>query len=313
MEEDGEIEFSVRYPFTQTAKRVIQDQNIQLSDRVVELAVGRLKNAVQGKKPSKSTAIHKSQKIEEIGSYAAARMLTGYMRNNYVTERFAVYESKRARNYLESEKQEWVETVANEFGITSKEKESIFEIPLPVYLNYSPRSIEYRLINRKIDKGFVPVKKEERRRLIEEAVRKHVLHTPIVKNPTSSIRKAASILRSSFTKVTYGKRISLPRENPPCIQKLLESVKKHENLPHSARWFLAVYLINKGMSNESLVALFSNFPDYSPKTTKYQVEHARKRGYTVPSCSTVLTHGLCVSNCNVGTPSNWGRKRGKKK
>jgi len=296
--EEG-IEFSLRYPFTKTAKRIIQEQDIQLNDRIIELAVRRIKSALEGKRPSKSTALHKSQKTEEIASYAAARVILGYMRNIFVTEKFAVYESKRTTNYLDNEEDEWLEEVASGFNIPSG------KIPLPVYLSYSPRSTHYKLINRKIEKGFVPVNKSERIRLIEEAVRKHVLHMPIVKSPTPAIRKAVSTLRSSFSKISMGRRVSLPKENPPCIKKLLESVKKHENLPHTARWFLAVYMIAKGMSNEALLSLFSNMPDYNQKTTKYQVEHARKRGYVIPSCSTVLTHGLCTSNCRVGSPSNW--------
>ena len=87
-------------------------------------------------------------------------------------------------------------------------------------------------------------------------------------------------------------------------------VKIHKNLGHQARWFLAVYLINNGMETEKIMEIFSNLPDFSEKITKYQIEHAKKRGYVVPACGTLKGYGFCVTECRIGSPLNWRKKYG---
>ncbi|MEM4272624.1 MAG: hypothetical protein QXH30_03455, partial [Candidatus Bilamarchaeaceae archaeon] len=94
-------------------------------------------------------------------------------------------------------------------------------------------------------------------------------------------------------------------ENPPCIEKLLEVAKSHQNLGHQGRWALAVYLINKGLAEEKILQIYSNFPDYDERISKYQVRHARERGYKMPACTMMMSYGLCVADCGVGNPLRW--------
>jgi DNA primase large subunit len=94
-------------------------------------------------------------------------------------------------------------------------------------------------------------------------------------------------------------------DHPPCVMKLLEEAKKHENLPHHARWYLATYLLAIGTSEDDIAKIYSDLPDFSEKVTRYQVSHIKKKGYNVPSCSTVMTYGLCCAVCRIGHPMNW--------
>jgi DNA primase large subunit len=82
-------------------------------------------------------------------------------------------------------------------------------------------------------------------------------------------------------------------------------MKKHENLAHHARWYLATYLLAIGMAEDDVVNVFSAAPDFSEKITRYQVSHIKKKGYSVPSCATVMTYGLCCAVCRIGSPINW--------
>jgi DNA primase large subunit len=59
------------------------------------------------------------------------------------------------------------------------------------------------------------------------------------------------------------------------------------------------------VSEKDIIALFSNAPDYSEKVTTYQVKQIAQRGYSVPSCATVMTYGLCCAVCKIGSPLNW--------
>ena len=303
------IDFCVKYPFSKRAKVVMDEEQIQLSEEILAKGLERIRNSLSGE-TGKSSALHKEEKIEEIASYAAARMILGHMRNRYLTNRFAIAEAKRASSYLGTEETGAVEEIALEFGITTTMTGSkALDIPLPTFIKYSPKSIDYRLINRSLKHGKVEIVYREKIRLIEEAIKKKAEKIPLLKNPSDIIKKAAEVLKAELPKLEPARTAVSFKEgdNPPCIEKLLDQLKKHENLNHQARWTLAVYLTNKGMALEKIFSLYSNLPDFNEKTTKYQLEHIQKRGYTTPACSTMLTYGLCCANCRIGSPLNWKR------
>ena len=305
----NQLEFCVRYPFTLNAKKALEDANIAISERIVELALQRIKTALKEGKIPKSSALHDNEKLENISSYAAARMILGYARNRFLTNTYAVAESKRASGYLDNESDEVIDKVASEFKILTIDKSGILFVPVYTYLKYSPRDIHYKLTNRELADGYVKLNSRyEKIRLIEEAVKKHMEKIPLVKSPPETIKSAAEYLKEFLPKINAyeAKSFSLASgELPPCIEKLMDSLKKHENLPHQARWYLAVYLIGRGMPIEEIVSIYSNLPDYNEKITRYQLEHAKKKGYAVPACATILTWGLCCADCKIGSPLNW--------
>ena len=149
----------------------------------------------------------------------------------------------------------------------------------------------------------------EGKRTPEKIGKKKAEKIPLLKNPSDLVKKAAEALKAELPKLEPTRTAVTFKEgdNPPCIEKLLDQLKKHENLNHQARWTLAVYLTNRGMTIEKIFSLYSNLPDFNEKTTRYQLEHIQKRGYTTPACSTMLTYGLCCANCRIGSPLNWKR------
>jgi DNA primase large subunit len=160
------------------------------------------------------------------------------------------------------------------------------------------------LINKKIINGRVAVRKAEQLRLIEEAVKKHIENIPVVKDIPDSMKKAGEKVLDELPKTQT--RITVKEgDHPPCVMTLLESIKKHQNLPHTARWYLATYLLAINMNEDQITGIFSGVPDFSEKTTRYQVAHARKKGYSVPACSTVMSYGLCTAVCRIGSPLRW--------
>jgi DNA primase large subunit len=291
------LEFALKYPFSEKAKEYIRD--LSLSERIVELGVERIKKALS-EKSSPRMLIHDSDKKEEIASFAAARMILGHLRNSFLTNSFAVNESKIVRAHLDHADQETIKQVGMLFGVETKES----RIDLPTYLKYSLRNPHYRLINRKLFSGFVEITPDEKKRLIEEAVKKHIESIPLVKDPPEIIKKAGEKLISEIPK-SESRIIVDVESHPPCIAKLFEEIEKHNNLPHHARWYLVTYLVGIGMSDDEIAGIYSNLPDYSEKITKYQISHIRKKAYNVPSCSTIMTYGLCCAVCRIGSPMNW--------
>ena len=129
------------------------------------------------------------------------------------------------------------------------------------------------------------------------------IHADLIKN------KLAPAIRYSYTAADL----------PPCIKKSLELLNNNENLPHSARFMLATYMLSSGKSVNEVVLLFQNAPDYNEKITKYQVEHlAGKKGsqtkYSVPACSKLVNENLCYATIDcrgITNPIQFGRKNRK--
>ncbi len=292
-----ELGFALKYPFTEEAKELIRD--MQLSERTIEMGAERVKKALRGKNAGRFV-LDEAEIKEEIASFGAARMILGSLRNQFITGRFAVNESKMVRGHLNKESKEVVNKVAARFGIMAKGN----KLDIPTYLRYSPRSREYHLINKRIFGGFVEITEGEMLRLVEEAIRKHIEDIPLVKDPPESVKKAGERLLEELPK-TQTKITVKEGDHPPCVMKLLESIKKHENLPHHARWYLATYLLAIEMDEDGITTMYSGLPDFSEKITRYQVAHAKKKGYKVPSCSTVMSYGLCCAVCRIGNPLKW--------
>ena len=305
----GEMDFAVRYPFTSTAKELLKSEGLStVTDEVLELAVRKITDSLHGR-IQKRAYMTEEGKREDLLSYAVARMILSYLRNGFITNKFAVSESKRMRACLNDENEETVDSIAGGLGIFFTEKDGRIFVSLPAFLRFTPRSPHYQLVNRAIANGLVMISNTEKRRMIEEAVRKHTERIPVVRNPPEKIKKAAKRIVDELPKRKFTSVAKLEDSHPPCIAELIDAVKRHQNLPHQARFFLAVYFMGIGMSDEQIMQFYSNFPDFSEKITKYQIEHARKRGYTTPSCASVMGYGLCRANCGIKNPLNWHRGR----
>ncbi|MEM4359845.1 MAG: hypothetical protein QXT45_04895 [Candidatus Bilamarchaeaceae archaeon] len=296
-----DLDFAVKYPFSSDAKEAVS--GIEVTDEIVEKAVGLILSAMVDNVRTKQY-LSDEEKKEDVAAYAVARMILGAMRNRYVTGKFAVAIAKLTRRNLNQESEEKLKRISAMFGIRSRNDE-VFIVD---YLRFSPKEPHYALLTRKLNKGWVKITDSEKKRLIEEAVRKHVEHIPLVKNPSKAVKDAILRIEKELPRREQ-KIVPKLEEHPPCVSHLLDEIKKHHNLPHHARWFLAVYLIEQGLSNDEIVALYSNLPDFEEKKTRYQIEHARKRGYAVPSCATIASYGICVANCGISSPTKWRGKR----
>lgn len=296
------IDFAVRYPFSEAARSYLE--GLELNARIIELGRERIKKALKGDSSARML-VHETDKREEIASAAAARMILAHLRNNFLTSRFAVNESKMVRSYLDREDRKTVDMVAAHFGIATRSEGGRILLDLPTYLRYALlRDPHYKLINRRLLSGNVEIKEEEKKRLIENAVKKHYENLPLVKDPPEEIKEAGKKLLEEMPKSEVKITVKAG-DHPPCITRLLEEARKHENLPHHARWYLATYLLAIGMDEDGITKIYSDLPDFNEKVTRYQVDHIKKKGYNVPSCSTVMTYGLCCAVCRIGNPMNW--------
>ncbi|MDD5337648.1 MAG: hypothetical protein PHS02_04145 [Candidatus ainarchaeum sp.] len=301
--------FAARYPFTSTAKELMKERSIDVNESMAELGFERLKSALRGEIKRK-LILHEEDAVEEIIAYAAARMMLSHMRNRFLANRYAVAEAKKAFAYLGSESAENVDRVAKDMGLNSFSLENgKLSVDIADFLTYAPKDVHYGLVSRELGAGRVSVNEHERLRLIEEAIKKYLERVPETQSVPPAIKKFAEKLYALLPKIEPQKISFKEGDNPPCIEAILELLKKHENVGHSGRWLLAVYLINAGVSTQDMLKIFSNAPDYNEKISTYQIEHARKKSYRMPSCSSVAVYGYCVAVCNIGNPMNWARRK----
>lgn len=305
--------FAAKYPFSSKAKEIMRERSVETGDRMADLGYERLSSALKGEIKRK-VFLHEEDAIEEILSYATARMILSHLRNRFLSNRYAIAEAKKTFVYLGNETDENILSLAKDLGIHSFSGEKKPMVGIPDFLLFAPKDAHYKLSSREVSNGKVSISEHERIRLVEEAVKKYVEKIPESQSVPPQIKKAADKLFALLPKIEPQKISFKEGENPPCIEALLEMMKKHENVGHTGRWLLAVYLINRGMSTQDMLKIFSNAPDYSERIATYQIEHARKRGYKMPNCSSVAGYGYCVANCMITNPLNWkpGRTQVKK-
>lgn len=282
-------------PFTAAAKKALKGTT--LSPALLERAKERILSSYMGKMLLE----------DDLAVFAAMRLVLGAMRNAYIVNRIAVNESKFYSQRIAKLREEEVVAIAKELGIDF----SNGSVSLPSYLRSAPLSPHYALINRKVSKGRVEVSRQELIRMIQEVLRKRMEELPAIED--KDIVKVAKEIEGKLLSREV-KEVKIKKGDfPPCVLSLLTEIKKHKNLPHHARWFLAVFLVNAGYSNQDILAIYKNLPDFKEKITLYQINHIRKKQYKTPSCATVMSYGLCRAACGITNPMLWGRLSEQKK
>jgi DNA primase large subunit len=177
---------------------------------------------------------------------------------------------------------------------------------------------EWKLINRSVNGGFVYLDVEETVRLVRNElsilIYNKIKDMKITKIPNEIKLQANSIKQNIVIPRHFN---SKTLKFPPCINHAIEQLNKNENLPHSARFLLATYMLALGKSIDEIIQLFKNAPDYNEQITRYQIEHlAGKKGsltkYSVPSCSKLANENLCfyTDECKgITNPIQFGIKR----
>jgi DNA primase large subunit len=191
-------------------------------------------------------------------------------------------------------------------------------------LAYSFHAPHWKLVNRFVNNGYVLMSKTEYARLLQIEVNNYVYEKTLEPVPVEAVpdsfRKAADEIVGVWSKLEAGKLGYIPlkerTDTPPCISRMIKRMENGENASHFERLVVATFMIARNRNIDEIIEFFSKQPDYKYSVTKYQVEHlAGLRGggkkYSVPSCRTILTNGLCypAEYCKgVRHPLRYGEK-----
>ncbi len=307
----SDLKFFAHYPFSDQAKEFVRKEQFQLDATSVSLGKERLRQALEDGKLKVISSNMESDLKSHLIAYASSRAILACWDNAYARARTAVCESKSAREYLNSQLDQqcgYDEFLAQSFGLnfiknSQNQVEHSFKLAFYDYLRYCPLDIKYKLTNMELSAGFVKLTNAQRTRILEEAIRRK-LETPIPKIKMQNQYISDAIVQlSAFLPKQKIEPSSISREDfAPCINKMLSDLQSSQNVAHSGRLSLAIYLIKAGLSDVQIVSVFEKAPDYNKETTAYQIKYIRNKEYTMPSCKTMQVYGLCVSDCNCGSP-----------
>ncbi|MBA3044758.1 MAG: DNA primase large subunit PriL [Candidatus Thermoplasmatota archaeon] len=271
--------------------------------------------------------------LVELLSYVVARIIVSCTADEHLIQRYALAEAITTQKRLESEKLDFVIEMAVLMGMDAVAINATeTSIHFTDYLRHSSdmRSEEWKLNNQELDRGRVPVSKDRLARLLQHAIKDSIeaeLPLPVnddiiaaFKNSIDLVIEEVARRKARFEEESYG-RVSFLRL-PPCMKKLLDMMKKGQNVPHVGRFALTSFLHIIGMTNDDIVTVFSSSPDFKEQLARYQIDHITGKTsgveYLPPECSTMRTHGVCFdpdSLCKkkwLNHPLTYYRVKGKK-
>ena len=163
---------------------------------------------------------------------------------------------------------------------------------------------EWRLVNRPLDEGQVPITHAELGDLLEKAIERRVadgLPLAVPEPVADALAGPESQVRETLSELELTREIDtvVPDLFPPCMRALLDSVRKGEHLEHHSRFAITAFLTSIGMSTDEIVEFYSVNPGFGEEITRYQTDHIRGETspteYSPPSCATMQSYGDCVN------------------
>lgn len=310
-----ELTTLAKYPFLHEASAYIRAEGISLEELLTDEAYARARalgrtlvvEALERGPPEERVAIATADQLATLLAYPVARILVSAVADNYLTRRYALREAIAAEGRLESEPDDIVLHLANELGVDLRREDDAFRLHFADFLKHTStmRETPWKLINQRLDGGYVTLRREKAVRILRNAVQRKIeeglplpVNDAILDAFRSDLREIRGLLaakKAAFKAEDIGK-ISITRF-PPCMYNLLAQIQNHENVPHMGRFAIVSFLHHIGMSNEEIFRVFGDVPDFAVDVTKYQIDHitgtTSATEYTPPECSTMKSYGLC--------------------
>jgi DNA primase large subunit len=310
-----------RYPFLRSAREAVAAAEVDLAEvvggerTVVERAMERIELALEEGVVGEQ---HRRVRVEVL-SYPVARVLVSLVDEHVLTRKYTRAEARTARQRLEADRQGsalkssrrrrlGLSDLLAEFDLseTVQETPDGYHVGVGTYLRLAADQFgdEWRLVNRELADGEVPVTEAELLSLVGEAVRQRVddgLPLPVPDPVATELDDEQGRLRERLADLDLMRDIDtvVPEMFPPCMTYLLDQIQKGEHLEHHSRFAIASFLTSIGLSTDEIVDLFQVNPGFGEDVTRYQVDHIRgatsSTDYSPPSCATMQSYGDCVN------------------
>ncbi len=309
------LEDMARYPFLSEAKEYIKEEAPPLEELIDDGIWGPVR--VRGKERVLETLEEGSVKIksmageveyeEELFSYPIARMLVSSVADDFLVRKYSLGEAERVIRELSREEDSKILRFASELEIDAGIDGEKFTVFFGDYLENTQglRSSEWKLVNQDMRSGEVYLKRKKFIRLLKEKVYSTIsdplpvaVSDPILDRFESEIELIEETLEEKRTEIEDVDLGKVENELfPPCIKKLLAGQKEGENLSHEARFALTAFLRKVGLSEDEIISIFQEAPDFDKDLASYQIEHIigeiSGTEYSPPGCDLMKTNGIC--------------------
>lgn len=271
-------------------------------DHIWTRAIDRIKSAVDNK-----VYQHSDNVSYEIISFVLAVKIVRATNNKRLLKRFVLYESMVVEQSLYSDFDD--ETIRNillakfsSLNVVEKEGDE-YKIRISDYLFMMNQfnEPEWRLVNQKVDSGFVYVKKSKFVRLMRIGIMKY-LDNMISSLPITLPSIFNEYVTTAGSMLKDFENVPMSKTYPPCMAKILDQINKGENPNNISRVILGTYLLNRGMNVEQIVNIFTSTPDHDDRKTKYHI--TKLKGYKSYGCSKIESFGLCFRSEQCGNIKN---------
>lgn len=327
-----------RYPYFESAREAVEAVDVSLPALVAERAppVERGRERVERALVDGTTAAESPRRWgarDELLSYPVARILVSLLDAPAAVEKYAAAEAATARERFVSDVESDdelrstggasvnLDALLREFSLDDAvvavdgsadgrdaSGAGRFSVEVGAYLALADADWGdgWRLVNRDLRTGRVPVERDELYRLLEEAVRRRVaegLPFEGLRDSSGGERLADALepeiadLRDLLSARNPTKTIDtvVPELFPPCLSRLTDRARRGAALDPHERFALLAFLTAIGMETDEIVA-FCEASSIDPEAIRYQTEFLRDGSgaqFPPPSCETLEAYGIC--------------------
>jgi len=314
---DWNLRDMAKYPFIGDAKKYIREEAPSFDELIQNRLWGEVRK--RGKERVLQTLSEGRVRIRDLGeeieqeeelfSYPIARMLVSSIGDDYLLRRYALGEAERVSEELFRENDEKILSLASTLDFDAAKREDGFAVHFVDYLENTERlrSPGWKLVNQDLREGRVYLGKRKFVRILKERV--YSVVSEGLPSPTSDrilerfdseleeIKEELESVRTRMEEVDMGEvETDL---FPPCIKKLLAGQKEGENLSHEGRFALTAFMKKVGLSEDEIIDIFREAPDFDVDMASYQIQHIigeiSGTEYNPPGCDTMKTNGICFN------------------
>lgn len=314
---DWSLKDMAKYPFLEESKEHIKEEGPSFEELLNDRIWGEARH--RGKKRVLQTLNEgrvlvrdiddEIKQEEELFSYPIARMLISSVEDDYLLRRYALGEAERISDEISREEDEKVLKLASRLGFDADKNDAYFTLHFSDYLESTERlrSPGWKLVNQDLREGRVYLEKKRFIRIMKEEVSTVIsdgLPAPtsdsILESFESELKEIEEVLEEVRTEMKDVDMGEVENEMfPPCIKKLLAGQKEGENLSHEGRFALTAFLKKVGLSEDEIVEIFREAPDFDIELASYQIQHIigdiSGTEYNPPGCDTMKTNGICFN------------------
>jgi DNA primase large subunit len=307
------LRFCAKYPFTNEAKHLLIELNINLQtvpSELIEYSINRMNQLLAADAAFFRDLLNQIRVSKEgflrneLLSYPISKILVSLC-GGRIKREYAKAEAERVYYFLQFDKT--AEKIAEEIFSLKENR-----IPLAKFLEFSK---ELRLTDYEVVDGAVLADYAALSKLISQYVFKSIMETNVDKK---TLPKMFLFFADELEQAKPAFKIDTgPVESrffPPCMKKIISELQSGEKVSHIPRFVLSTFLANANMLLGEAVNIFRSQPNFNEKKTFYYLEHTygTKSGkkYSVPACSKMETYGLCTrdSTCRWKSPITYYAK-----